>query len=59
MDRNDIQKSLAREFKLRDYYRIRNHVAAAALSDDIYTRIIGTALYKALKRKPGVYAETR
>ena len=59
MTKDDIQKKLAKELKLRDYYRIRNHVGALALSDDIYTSLIARGIYIALKRRPGVFAETR
>lgn len=59
MKRSEIQKRLAKELKLRDYYEIRNHVAALALSDDIYKSIMGKGLYLALKEKPGVFADVR
>ena len=47
----EMYEQLSKEYSLKQFYQLRNHVGAYALSDDLYTRLIGTALYKALKRR--------
>ena len=44
-------KQLSKEYALVQYYQLRNHVGAYALSKDEFMSKLGKALYWAIKRR--------